>query len=167
MPSETSEPKSPPRERRGGLGRWAWGAGLAVLFPVLWTVNALVPRPANLGVREGRLADCPESPNCVSSQTADEAHRVDPLEFGEDPESAVTRLKAILAASPGARLVEEKPGYLAYEFRTPVCRFVDDVEFLVEAPAKVIHVRSASRIGYSDLGANRRRVEAIRRRWGG
>lgn len=155
-----------PSERRPHRGRRAagWAAAAAVAtVPLVWVINHLTPRPAGLGTPDGRLAACPESPNCVHSQATDPRHRVPPLPFAGPPEAALQRLKEQLAQTPGTRLVEEDDLYLAYEFRSRLWRFVDDVEFLADATAQVIHVRSASRIGYSDLGANRRRIEAIRR----
>ena len=115
------------------------------------------------GVRAGRLAPCPESPNCVCSQDTDAAHAIVPLTFRGSGADAMRALRQVLAAQPRVRVVAETPEYLHAEFRTAVFRFVDDVEFLVDEKERVIHVRSASRVGYSDLGANRRRLEALRR----
>jgi uncharacterized protein (DUF1499 family) len=120
-------------------------------------------RPDNLGVRGGRLTVCPNSPNCVSNQAADEAHRIAPLIFNEDPEPAFARLKQILVHRGDTTIIEERPGYLRVEFHTAL--FVDDGEFLLDGEQRLIHVRSASRLGYSDLGKNRRRLEEIRRQW--
>ncbi|RNC67791.1 MAG: DUF1499 domain-containing protein [Desulfuromonadales bacterium] len=118
-------------------------------------------RPTNLGAREGVLSPCPSSPNCVSSQAADERHRIEPLPFMGDPDAAFARLKGVLAARGDTTIIEETPGYLRVELRTTF--FVDDGEFLLDRQRRVIQVRSASRIGYSDLGKNRRRMEEIRR----
>jgi uncharacterized protein (DUF1499 family) len=123
------------------------------------------PRPAAPGVRDGRLAPCPSSPNCVSSQAGDDAHRVAPLPFTGTAGAAIGRLTAIVRSLPRASVVTTTGTYLHAEFRSAVFRFVDDVEFLADEPAGVIHVRSASRVGFSDLGVNRRRIEAIRSRW--
>ena len=124
-------------------------------------------RPFDLGVREGRLKPCPGSPNCVCSQAVAGPQRIAPLRYAGDGAAAFARLREIVARWPGAAVVREGEGYLHAEFATPWLRFVDDVELLLDAPAGVIHVRSASRLGYSDLGANRRRVEAIRARFEG
>jgi len=118
-------------------------------------------RPANLGAREGGLAPCPSSPNCVSSQADDDRHRIEPLAFTGDPDAAFTRLKGVLAARGDTTIIEETPGYLRVELQTTF--FVDDGEFLLDRARQVIQVRSASRVGYSDLGKNRRRMEEIRR----
>ncbi len=142
-------------------------AVLAAILPILWLVNARTPPPAHtqLGAVEGRLAACPESPNCVGSQSQDPRSHIEPLGFSGTPESANARIQAAIASFPRSRLARQTPDYLHFEFRSLVCRFVDDVEFLIDANAGVVHVRSASRLGYSDLGANRRRVEAIRKVW--
>ena len=119
-------------------------------------------RPNNLGVRDDRLSACPSSPNCVSSQASDERHRIAPLAVKGDPDVVFARLKQILAQRPDTAVIEETSGYLRVEFRTTL--FVDDGEFLLDRAGRVIHVRSASRVGYSDLGKNRSRIEEIRRR---
>ena len=118
-------------------------------------------RPANLGVRNGALSACPSSPNCVSSQAADDGHRIAPLAFNADPDAAFARLKQVLVQRKDTRIVDESDGYLRVELRTTL--FVDDGEFLLDRAGRVIHVRSASRLGYSDLGKNRSRIEEIRR----
>jgi uncharacterized protein (DUF1499 family) len=127
--------------------------------------------PADLGVREGKLKAPSASPNSVSSQ-ADmwpghprrEDARIPPLAFAGDPVRALERLKTVVAAMPGARVVETQTGYLRAEFTTRLMKFTDDAEFWLDAKAGVIHVRSASRLGESDLGVNRARVEDIRQR---
>jgi uncharacterized protein (DUF1499 family) len=117
-------------------------------------------RPANLGAKDGRLAACPASPNCVSSQAGDERHRIAPLAFTGDPDAAFTRLKQVLARRKDTTVIEEQAGYLRVELRTTF--FVDDGEFLLDPERAVIHVRSASRLGYSDMGKNHSRMEKIR-----
>ena len=116
-------------------------------------------RPTNLGARDGKLTPCPSSPNCVCSQ-ANDAHAIAPLPFSGDAESAMRKLRGVVESMPRAQVVDAKPGYLYAEFTSSFMGFVDDVEFL--ADGSVIQVRSASRLGYSDLGVNRKRVEAIR-----
>ena len=120
-------------------------------------------RPHNLGVREGLLAPCPSSPNCVSSQTESERHRIAPLAFSGDPDAAFARLKLAILRRSDTTIVDELPDYLRVELRTIL--FVDDGEFLLDRAKKRIHVRSASRLGYSDFGKNRSRLEEIRRQF--
>ena len=111
---------------------------------------------------EDRLAPCPGKPNCVSSQAADSAHRVAPLPFRGAADAAMRRLRAVIEAMPRARIVGATDQRLRAEFRSRLFGFVDDLDALADAAAGVIHLRSASRIGYSDLGVNRKRVETIR-----
>lgn len=120
-------------------------------------------RPDNLGAVNGVLARCKSSPNCVSSQAepqTDPGHYIEPLQAGSNPLLTWEALKRLLAELPRVNLVQDHDGYLYAEFSTPLMGFVDDVEFLLAG--EVIHVRSASRLGHSDLGVNRARVEAIR-----
>jgi uncharacterized protein (DUF1499 family) len=123
----------------------------------------LSKRPANLGVTAGRLAPCPSSPNCVSSQAdpADTAHFIQPLRYDDPSEIAWARLVRLVSTWPRTRMIEVTDRYLHAEVSTLVLRFVDDLEFLL-GPAE-IHVRSASRLGRTDFGVNRRRVERLRR----
>jgi len=122
--------------------------------------------PGNLGVRGGLLASCPASPNCVSSRADDQRHRIEPLRFSGDPAGSFARLRGILTGRDDTTLVREEGGYLRVEFRTRL-GFVDDGEFLLDPEGGCIHVRSASRRGYSDLGKNRSRLEEIRGRFAG
>jgi uncharacterized protein (DUF1499 family) len=120
-------------------------------------------KPENLGVRNGRLADCPDSPNCVCSQATDAEHRIEPFSFTDSPGEALDRLRQALQALPRTTIATDADGYLHAECRSLIFRFVDDVEFLIDPDARVIHCRSASRVGRSDLGVNRQRIERIRR----
>ncbi|HYW04659.1 MAG TPA: DUF1499 domain-containing protein [Gammaproteobacteria bacterium] len=109
------------------------------------------------------LPPCPDSPNCVSSQAEDRLHRVAPLSFTGDPDAAMDALRRVLEALPRVEVVASGPESLRAVFTTRLLRFRDDLEFALDRDAGVIHVRSASRVGYSDLGTNRRRVERLRR----
>ena len=115
-------------------------------------------RPSGLGGSSGR-AGSPRASNWVSGRR--------PLRFEGGPEESWGRLKRALASQPRTRVVTEQGDYLHAESTSLIFRFIDDVEFLLERGAKVIHVRSASRAGRSDLGVNRRRVEALRRAFQG
>jgi uncharacterized protein (DUF1499 family) len=122
------------------------------------------PPPRRLGVQAGALARCPRSPNCVSSQADDPVHAIEPFRELGDRDTAFACLRTVLASEPGARIAEERPGYLHAEFTTRIWRFVDDVEFLWDEERRIVDVRSASRVGRRDYGANRRRVERLRAR---
>ena len=119
-------------------------------------------RPMNLGVHDGKLAPCPATPNCVSSQSTDKDHAVDPLPFSGTPAEAMADLKKVLSVMPRARIVTAAENYLHAEFTSALFRFVDDVEFSIDERTRTIHLRSASRVGRSDLGVNRKRIENIR-----
>lgn len=124
----------------------------------MFGISFSMRRPANLGVKDGRLAPCRRSPNCVSSQAdpLDQEHYVAPISFS----GTMEELRKVIAGLELATIVEAKDDYLYAEFRTPVLRFVDDVEFLKAGDS--LHVRSASRLGRRDFKANRRRVEQLR-----
>jgi uncharacterized protein (DUF1499 family) len=109
------------------------------------------------------LKACPNRPNCVSSQSADPRHAIEPLGFDIPAGKAHQKLLKILKNMPRTKVVKEKANYIHAECRTRFLRFVDDLEFLFEDTDAVIHVRSASRVGYSDLGVNRKRVEQFRK----
>lgn len=138
-------------------------AGLTTILGSLCLVAGCASSPPdNLGVRpDGTLAPCPSSPNCVSSFAApsDKAHYIKPLRG--DP-GDWTALQKILKKKPQFTIVREKGRYMHVEARTSIMHFVDDLEFLEQPGKHLIQVRSASRIGYSDFGKNRSRLEALR-----
>jgi uncharacterized protein (DUF1499 family) len=114
-----------------------------------------------------RFAPCPASPNCVSSKAADDKHRVEPFPFSGSAAESLARVKAAALALPRAKVAAEEPGYVRLAFKSALFGFVDDLELEADEAAKVVNVRSAARVGYSDLGVNRKRVEAIRAKLGG
>ncbi|MGK7924913.1 MAG: DUF1499 domain-containing protein [Spirulina sp.] len=114
-------------------------------------------RPTNLGVKNGKLAACPGTPNCVSSQSTKSQEKVAPL-----PLVSMAKLRQVIEGMVLTKIIKETDNYLYAEFKSKLMGFVDDVEFYLDKNAKVIHVRSASRLGQSDLGVNRKRVEEIR-----
>lgn len=111
---------------------------------------------------QARLADCPESPNCQGSQSTDPARRVDALPASDSISQSLEALEAVLLQQPGAAIVQREGAYLHATFTSRLMGYVDDVEFLVDPNAQQLHVRSASRLGKSDLGANARRIERLR-----
>jgi uncharacterized protein (DUF1499 family) len=117
---------------------------------------------AELEPASKRLKTCPESPNCVSSQSTNSSNSIPPIQYDVSDHDAMQRLNDVIRKMPRSTIVEFKPNYLRAEIRSALFRFVDDVEFLIDDTPGVMHVRSASRVGYWDLGANRRRVERIR-----
>ena len=111
------------------------------------------------------LPPCPQSPNCVSSQSLDADHFIDPIAYHGSLQEAKARIMQVLTSLPRTRIVEEDPTYLRAESTSLIFRFTDDLDFAFDETRKVIHVRSASRVGTSDFGANRTRVETIRQRF--
>ena len=140
---------------------------LAVLFcgavAVRCSVWVMSPSPAGLGVLDHRLAVCPDRPNCVSTFSQAVEHRIDPIPFRGSPDDLIQKLKTIVTELPRTRVVRQASNYLHVECRSLWFGFVDDVEFLVDVEQQLIQFRSASRVGYSDLGVNRQRMETIRR----
>ncbi len=121
-------------------------------------------RPTQLGVTEGKLTACPGTPNCVSSQAlaTDSEHAISPLPLSGDTTAAMADLKRAIASMPRTKIIQETNDYLYVEFASKLMGFVDDVEFYIDTANQAIQVRSASRLGKSDLGVNRKRIEEIR-----
>ena len=137
--------------------------GLGVILFILTRLGVFSGRrPENLGLKDGRLADCPASPNCVNTQATDAEHAIASIPLATSGEDARSRMRAVIETLPRTRIVTDEVDYLYVEFRTGVMMFADDVEFFFDEADGVIHFRSASRLGYSDMGLNRRRMEAIR-----
>jgi len=109
------------------------------------------------------ITSCPSAPNCVSSIDTDRKHFIEPLRFAGSAKDAQHRLLEVLLSLKRTRVVTFKENYIHAESVSAIMRFVDDVEFFFDDRQKVIHVKSASRVGYSDLGVNRRRIEKIRK----
>ena len=109
-----------------------------------------------------KLSPCPDLPNCVSSQSSDKAHFIEPLHYTGNLADARQKLINVLENAKRVHLAKVDMNYIHAEFRSSIFRFVDDLEFLFPPDKNIIHVRSASRKGYYDFGANRRRVEQIR-----
>jgi uncharacterized protein (DUF1499 family) len=133
----------------------SWRLGLAV---ALFTVG---PVPVGFMASDFALPPCPTSPNCVSTEATRESQRVPTVPFSDDAASAQRRARAALAAESRTTITVDEPGHLHAECRSLVFRFVDDVDIVVDASARVFRFRSASRVGESDLGVNRRRVERL------
>ena len=124
-------------------------------------------RPADLGVSQGRLKACPSSPNCVCSFDTDQEHGIEPIAFSGDAKTAIASLNQVIQSIPMAEIIESSDTYIYTEFTTKLMGYVDDVEFYIPENSSVIHARSASRLGKSDLGLNRKRIEEIRTRFNG
>lgn len=143
-------------------------AALAVLLLLMrWLIERVSPPPATLGAQNGRLAPCPDSPNCVSSFAEDAEHAIEPLRYETTREEAHEALVNVIYDQPRVQVIRVEPNYVHATFRSTLMRFIDDGEFLFDEDAGaidagVIHVRMAARLGYEDMDANRQRVERIR-----
>lgn len=127
--------------------------------------------PSDLGVRNGMLkAPALGATNVVSSYAARQGgsatNQIEPLHFSGDGHAAFDKLTRIVGAMNGIAVIQTEPTYLYAQATTPILKFIDDVEFVLDAPAGVIQMRSASRLGKKDFGANRKRLEIIRLRFG-
>ena len=127
------------------------------------TVAAMAARPA-LGVQNGQLTPCPDAPNCVSTQAPldDSQHYAAPIPFNGDAKKAIRAVFEAVEATSRSKVVARDKRYLHAEVRSLVFRFTDDVEFYVDNTAKLIHFRSASRVGKGDMGVNRKRMNKLR-----
>ena len=119
--------------------------------------------PPRVALVDRQLAPCPGRPNCVTTQDRD--HAVEPLRYEGTRDQARQRLVEVLGSMPGGRVVAVAPHYVRAEFTSSLFGFVDDVEAYLDPADAVIHLRSASRVGYYDFGANRGRIAEIRERF--
>ena len=133
---------------------------------MLWSTSGCsAPRPDNLGLKNNLLLSCPKSPNCVLSQASNPKHQIHPIHYTSSVEIAKEKLIKVIQSMDGTRIITQDEVYWHVEFTTRWLRFIDDVEFYFPESEALIHLRSASRSGYWDLGVNRKRVEEIRSRF--
>jgi uncharacterized protein (DUF1499 family) len=118
--------------------------------------------PESSGVKDGKLAECPDKPNCVSSMAGDKSHYIEPFRYSGDFNKVKTALIETVKSQDWAVIVSDNENYIHAEFKSKIFRFTDDVEFLIDDKSKTVHIRSASRVGYSDMGVNRKRMESLR-----
>lgn len=111
------------------------------------------------------LKPCPDTPNCVSTFSKKEGSAIAPISTKGTRDEVMAKIKKVLSEMPRTKIVSEKPNYVHVEFTSALFRFVDDVEFLLDEKNNTLHFRSASRVGHSDLGANRKRMEEFRIRF--
>ena len=135
---------------------------VVLLFASMAVQGWLSHRPPALGLQNGRLRNCPASPNCVSSDAPPGEHFVAPLAKPPGETAPLAAVQAVIESTPRARVVALNDGYLRAEFESLIFRFVDDLEVQWRPERQELAVRSASRVGYWDLGVNRRRVERLR-----
>ena len=137
--------------------------GAMLLMATMPLLSCTDKNPANLGISDSKLASCPSSPNCVSSDARDNKHNVPPLQLILPPLEAWQVARKLVLEFPRTHIVQETSDYLHAECRSALFGFVDDLELHLRPAERIIAIRSASRSGYSDFGVNRRRVEALRK----
>ena len=119
-------------------------------------------RPSKLGVSHGAFTPCPSSPNCLSSDATDSGHHITPFKLAVAPAEAWPVALELVSGIARSHIVTERSDYLHLECRSFLFGFVDDLELQLRPTEGIIALRSASRLGYSDFGVNRRRLEALR-----
>lgn len=138
---------------------------LIILISLGLFLHCTGTRPDDIGIKEnGKLLPCPQSPNCVNSQVdvEDEVHYIKPLEYSGSLKGAKLVLEQVIADQERSKIIENSENYIYAEFTSKIMRYVDDVEFTFDDKNKLIHVRSASRLGKKDFGVNRERIEKIK-----
>ncbi|MEA5618521.1 DUF1499 domain-containing protein [Cronbergia sp. UHCC 0137] len=136
-----------------------------IILALFLTVSVNLTFPAStwaLGLESGNLAPCPASPNCVVSQNADSEHAIEPIFYHLDRDTVRKTLLKVLTVVPRTEVIVQTDNYIHAISKSRIFKFIDDVEFYLPADKSVIHIRSASRVGDSDFGVNRRRLEQIR-----
>ena len=134
-----------------------------LLFFSLFLANCTGSRPDDLGIRSGKLKPCPPTPNCVSSMEnpSDKEHYMSPVAFSRSVPELIYVIKKSIENRPRTQIIKEEPAYIYFENTSLIMRYVDDSEFFVDEKKKELHFRSASRLGSSDIGVNRKRMSEL------
>ncbi|TYL48455.1 DUF1499 domain-containing protein [Marinomonas sp. IMCC 4694] len=146
------------------MGRWVIALFIVFIVGFFIYVNVNNHLPEGLGVtEEGLLKACPASPNCVSTQALvdDVNHYIDPIVYRGNRKDTQLAIESFMLEKDNARIVSHSLGYVHFEVTSRLIGYVDDVEFYLPEADSVVHARSASRVGYSDLGVNRDRVQQV------
>jgi uncharacterized protein (DUF1499 family) len=128
-------------------------------------VNFITKNSKKLGIINGKFYPCPKTPNCVSTQSADDMHKIQPIAYTTLREEVMEKIIKIVQSMKRTSIITKKDNYIHATFKSRIFRFVDDVEFYFDDKEKIVHFKSASRVGHSDLGVNRKRMEEIRKRF--
>jgi uncharacterized protein (DUF1499 family) len=139
-----------------------FGIALGLLSILMAILSRFIKRPDNVGLADGNIAPCLNMPNCVSTQSEDPRHQIEPLFYEGSAETAQDVLTNVILSMERSEIIEGKPGYIYAEFRTKGAGYTDDVEFVFVPETGIIHFRSSSRLPYYDWGVNRKRMETIR-----
>lgn len=140
---------------------------ILIIFASLFMITGCTGKMPEIRIENGKLKQCPHTPNCVNSQARDKKHFIEPIRITATPLDAKNYILQALDELKVSKVVVLENNYIRAEFVSKIFRFVDDVEFYfsdTDSKGLLVHVRSASRVGYSDFGVNRKRIEKIRSR---
>ena len=132
------------------------------IFSLMSLLSCSGHRPSNLGIHNNQLTACPTSPNCVSSDAFDDGHKVAAFHFNAATTDIWQKIKTSVQDLPRTKIITQTEDYLHAECSSAAFGFVDDLELHLRTTDGIIAVRSASRLGYSDFGVNRKRIETLR-----
>jgi uncharacterized protein (DUF1499 family) len=136
--------------------------GLKMALIVFMVNGCSGKRPDDMGIDPSGLRGCPKSPNCVSSEAKDETHAIEWFRLKGNPAASWPLIQYEIASMPRWTIVTATDTYIHVECKSRIFRFIDDLELYLNSSNGIISIRSASRVGYWDFGANRRRVELLR-----
>ncbi|MDH4207187.1 MAG: DUF1499 domain-containing protein [Desulfobacteraceae bacterium] len=136
--------------------------GSLMLITILWGCSGNPTERQNS--ESSGFLDCPDTPNCVSSLAKNPKYRVEPFKLKKDPKTSWDIVQKTVGSLPRTKVVSADNSDIHAECRSMIFRFVDDLTLHLTPSNSIIHIRSASRTGYSDLGVNRRRVEKLRKK---
>ena len=128
-------------------------------------MNIIAKKSKKVGLIDGKFYPCPETPNCVSTQSTDEQHKIEPIIYELTQEEAIAKIVGIINSMKRTIIITQTEDYVYAEFKSKLFKFVDDVEFYFDDKEKKIHFKSASRVGRNDFGVNRKRMENIRKKF--
>ena len=139
---------------------------IRIVLPILVIVLAFfvwqnLHASGSVEIKDGRLSPCSGTPNCVNSDAQKAPHAIEPLPYTSD--KSLDKIQKFLLENYKAKVIKKTPRYLHIVVTTRYFRFKDDLQFLVQPAEKIISVKSASRVGYSDFGTNKARIEALRK----
>ena len=128
-------------------------------------MNFITKNSKKLGIVDGKFYPCPKTPTCVSTHSSDELHKIKPITYNSSREEVIEKIINIVKSMKRTSIITQKDNYIHTTFKSRIFRFVDDIEFYFDDKEKLIHFKSASRVGRNDLGVNRKRMEEIRKRF--
>ena len=134
-----------------------------IVFALFFILGIMSKQGQALGLVDNALSSCSDKPNCVCSENKDDLeHYIAPLSLDQiSPNDSLAMLKQIIIEM-GGTLQSETAYYLAATFSSTIFSFIDDLEIRIDNKQRLIHFRSASRVGHSDMGVNNKRIERLK-----